>query len=143
MKRTGFARKLPPKAPRAPLAPIPRDIAERISYGPVRLSVMPKAKTVQHAGYMDAVRGLPCYRCGRPPRSQFCHADMDKGAGIKSDCRAGWPGCARCHYDIGTARVLPRDERRAWEREAARATRTEIISRGLWPASLPRWSEDI
>jgi len=142
MKRTGFARKVYAPA-RAPLVPIPREMAERISYGTARLSVaVPKAEPVQHQGYMRAVRGLACYRCGKPPRSQFCHADEGKGAGIKSDCRLGWPGCAQCHHDIGTARVLPKQERREWEAQAGHATREQINRLRLWPARLPQWSEE-
>lgn len=141
MKRTGFARKVYSPA-RVPVVPIPRDLAERIHTGPARLSVMPKSEPLQHAGYMDVVRGLECYRCEAPPRSDFCHSDEGKGTGIKSDCRLGWPGCRRCHDAIGTARVLPKNERRAWEAEAARATRQKINRMGLWPANLPQWPED-
>ena len=142
MKRTGFARKVY-STPRAPLVPIPREMAERISYGTARLSVpAPKAEPVQSGPYMAAVRGLACYRCGKPPRSQFCHSDEGKGTGIKSDCRLGWPGCAQCHHDIGTARVLPKQQRREWEAEAGRATRAEINRLGLWPARLPQWREE-
>lgn len=134
-----FARKPYPKPPRAPLVPIPRDMAERISYGTARLSVKVKPKTVQDKRYMDAVRGLKCYRCHKPPRSQFCHADEGKGTGAKSDCRLGWPGCAQCHYDIGTARVLDKERRREWEAEAGQRTREAINRMGLWPVGLEQW----
>lgn len=137
-----FARRPYPKPPRAPLVPIPRDMAERISYGTARMSVpVPKVRPVQNAAYMDAVRSLPCIRCGAAPRSQFCHADEGKGTGIKSDCREGWPGCAQCHHDIGTARVLDKERRREWEAEAGRATRATINAMGLWPKRLPQWEQ--
>lgn len=141
MKRTSFARKVYSPA-RAPVVPIPRDLAQRINTGPARLVAAPKHVTLQHAAYMEAVRDLPCYRCGAATRSQFCHSDEGKGEGIKSDCRNGWPGCARCHHDIGTARVLPKQERREWEAKAARATRRTINLLGRWPASLPQWPGD-
>lgn len=141
MKRGGFKRPVY-SPPRQPLVPIPAEVIQRVSFGPAKLIELPKGETLQHAGYMDLVRDLRCYRCGAAPRSQFCHADEGKGEGIKSDCRLGWPGCWRCHYDIGTARVLPKFERRAWEAEAGRATRAEINRMGRWPASLPQWPGD-
>jgi hypothetical protein len=100
----------------------------------------PKTEAIQHAGYMNAVRSLPCARCGAAPRSQFCHSDEGKGTGIKSDCRLGWPGCAQCHHDIGTRRIYPKEQRRALEAEFARQTRAQIESMGLWPKNLPRWT---
>jgi len=125
----------------------PRPVAQAAAALPMAKPV-PKAVPLQHAGYMAVVRGLRCYRCGLAGFSQFCHADEGKGGAIKSDCRLGWPGCGPrpgingCHYDIGTARVLPREERRAFEREAGRATRAEVWRLSKWPASLPRWPED-
>lgn len=100
-----------------------------------------KDNPLQHAGYMNVVRSLPCARCGKPPRSQFCHSDEGKGQGIKSDCRLGWPGCAQCHHDIGTARIYPRNERRELEAWMASETRQLIEKLGLWPENLPRWTE--
>lgn len=144
MKRTGFASKAPQRQPATQCTYSPRPRAQAVVVaGPARLVVQaPKAGQLQHAGYMDAVRGLRCYRCHRPPRSQFCHADAGKGTGIKSDCREGWPGCWECHDAIGTARVLPKAERREWEAEAGRATRAEIRSMGLWPVTMPAWPDD-
>lgn len=152
MRRTGFKR--PAYAPtRAPVTPIPAEMAQRILYtGAANAEPIPKPETLQHAGYMNTVRGLPCYRCGWPPRSQFCHSDEGKGERIKSDCRAGWPGCGPhyvagslvlgCHHDIGTARVLPKEQRRAFEAGAAAHTRATVRAMGLWPAELPAWPED-
>ena len=145
MKRTGFARKVYSPA-RVPVVPIQRDLAERIHTGPARLSVAVKPHAYQHRAFMAAVRGLPCYRCGAAPRSQFAHADVlgegGKGMGTKSDCRLGYPLCWVCHHEIGTARVLPKEARREWEAEAGRRTRAEINRQGLWPANLPQWPED-
>ena len=83
---------------------------------------MPKSEPIQHEGYMAAVRKLKCAHCGWPPPSQFCHSDEGKGGAIKSDCREGWPGCgphfdggvmvSGCHFDIGTARIYPKQKRR-------------------------------
>jgi len=100
-----------------------------------------KERPVQHAGYMDAVRSLPCAHCGKGPRSEFCHSDEGKGMGIKSDCREGWPGCHDCHDAIGTKRIYPKEQRRAIEAAMAKATRAQIENLGQWPANLPRWSE--
>lgn len=100
-----------------------------------------KEKALQHQGYMNLVRAMPCARCGHRPRSQFCHSDMDKGMGIKTDCRRGWPGCAECHWFVGTSGTLPREERRALEDTYAAQTRAAILAAGTWPKRLPLWSE--
>jgi hypothetical protein len=123
--------------------PIPENMRRPVSFARADEAAEPveKDNPLQHAGYMNVVRSLPCARCGHPPRSQFCHSDEGKGTGIKSDCRLGWPGCAQCHHDIGTARTYPKATRRQIEAELARRTRHQIESMGLWPKNLPRWSE--
>lgn len=121
--------------------PIPEHLRRNasISLCGGQMPSIPKTEPIQHAGYMNAVRSLPCARCGAAPRSQFCHSDEGKGAGIKSDCRLGWPGCARCHHEVGTQRIYPKEQRRVLEAEMARQTRAQIESMGLWPKNLPRW----
>ena len=123
--------------------PIPESMRRPASFARADEAAEPveKDNPIQHAGYMNVVRSLPCARCGHPPRSQFCHSDEGKGTGIKSDCRLGWPGCAQCHYDIGTARIYPKEQRRQIEAELARRTRHQVESMGLWPKNLPRWPE--
>lgn len=143
MKRTSM--RPPPKPPKVYETYTPKEAPARelrMVDTRARLTVaVPKVKVWQHAGYMDAVRALPCIRCNAPPRSQFCHADEGKGTGTKSDCRAGWPGCAACHHAIGTQRIYPKAERRAFEADYGRRTRAAIIAAGAWPANLPRWAE--
>lgn len=102
----------------------------------------PKEDALQHQGYINAVRGLPCAHCGKGPRSEFCHSDEGKGMAIKSDCRTGWPGCHACHDAIGTQRIYPKDERRALEARYAAQTRYTILAAGLWPKNLPLWSKN-
>lgn len=102
----------------------------------------PKDEPLQHHGYINLVRSMRCIRCGAQPRSQFCHADEGKGQGIKSDCRLGWPGCADCHWLVGTARIYPKAERRALEADYGRRTRESVLAVGLWPKRLPPWPGD-
>jgi hypothetical protein len=45
-----------------------------------------------------------------------------------------------CHHDIGTARLLPKLERRTLEAELSRLTREAVIASGNWPKRLPMWS---
>lgn len=153
MKRTPFKSKLPPPRqakvytganPGTPAVAFARVAAVEREVVP-----LPKEKPVQHAGYMAAVRLLPCARCGwfEKGRIQFCHADEGKGLALKTDCRAGWPGCGPhdntmgCHWVVGTSGRMPREERREFERDAGERTRARIIAAGLWPATLPRWPE--
>jgi hypothetical protein len=97
-----------------------------------------KERASQHSGYMAAVRGLGyCMRCGLSCRPQFCHRDEGKGMGIKTDVRDGWPGCAECHWLIGTSGTYPKEERRAIEEELGRKTRQAVKADGTWPKSLP------
>ena len=117
----------------------------------VDAQIAPAAKenALQHEGYMNLVRAMPCAHCGRPPRSEFCHADAGKGKGIKTDCRRGWPGCKDdlsanregCHTLIGSRGVFAKERRRALEDRYAAQTRAAIIAAGTWPARLPKWSE--
>lgn len=137
-----FARK-PHERKRTVHQPIPAHLRRSASFARAdgRSDPMEKEIPLQHARYMNVVRSLPCIRCGHSPRSQFCHSDEGKGTAIKSDCRLGWPGCAQCHHDIGTARIYPKEQRRKIEAEYARQTRHQIESMGLWPKNLPRWTE--
>ena len=123
--------------------PVPEHL-RRGSMAPVTgnpVSAIEKENPLQHRGYMNLVRAMPCAHCLKPPRSQFCHTDETKGMGIKTDCRKGWPGCDDCHYLIGTQRIYQRDERRALEARYAAQTRDEIVAAGLWPKTLPLWTE--
>lgn len=109
------------------------------SYTGATTGAVAKECMVQHRGYEDAVKGLGyCMKCRRSCRPQFCHADMGKGTGIKTDCRRGWPGCAECHYLVGTSGQYPKEQRRAIEAELAERTRHAVIAAGTWPKGLPK-----
>lgn len=153
MKRTAFKAKVPPPRPVKrmdgyTLKPRPMAVPVVAANASV-FAPQPKVEVLQHLGYMALVRKLPCDRCGwyRKGFMQFCHADEGKGTGTKTDCRLGWPGCGPhdglpgCHYLIGTQRILPKEERREFERQASARTRAKIIAAGTWPARLPLWSE--
>lgn len=154
LKRTGWQR-----GPRAPglleaqeepapppaVAPVARPLRRARYAAPANDPVIgrPKEAPIQHEGYMRLVRRLPCAHCGVEGFTQFCHADEGKGAGVKSDCRLGWPGCGPrpgvkgCHYLIGTERIYPKEVRRALEARYGAQTRECITAMGLWPAGLP------
>lgn len=154
MKRSGFARRAPPRrearqwdGDAAPSQQPARLVLVAPAARPV--VTIQKENALQHLGYMDAVRGLACARCGySAARSQFCHADMGKGQGIKTDCRRGWPGCGPhddlpgCHWEVGTSGRMPKLERREFEGLAGDQTRATVERLGLWPPSLPRWPAD-
>lgn len=151
MKRTPLKRKTPLRAkPRQHQPTVERSerpmalspATRRGVYAGTVQPAKPKENLIQHAGYMAAVRQLPCAHCGKPGPSQFCHSDLGKGAGIKSDCREGWPGCADCHYAIGTERIYAKPFRRVLEANYAARTRATIIAAGKWPVRLPLWTEE-
>lgn len=155
MKRSGFKRKaIEPKACKTyeVYTPRPRAVAVAVHDGKARMAVpVPKQQPIQHEGYMDAVRTLPCYRCGIVGFTQFCHADEGKGQGIKTDCRLGWPGCGPhyeggmlvpgCHYVVGSTGALGKMARRRFESEAGAHARAEIERLGLWPRNLQKLVE--
>jgi len=95
----------------------------------------------EHGVYMQLVRMLPCAHCNRHGPSQFCHADMGKGIGIKTDCRRGFPGCPECHALLGSSGKIPRAERRELERRYGEQTRAKMLELKLWPRTLPLWRE--
>ena len=107
----------------------------------------PKENVVVSEAYRNIVRGLPCMRCGYPPRSQFCHTDEGKGAHIKTDDRRGWAGCGPrigsqgCHFLVGTSGTFAKAVRRALDDEYAAKTRETVIRLGLWPKNLPEYGE--
>lgn len=145
MKRTGFRRTLPPRVKSIPQRGTGRGVISAVGDAVV---AQPKEGALQHEAYMAAVRTLRCAHCGYPPPSQFCHSDEGKGGMLKTDCRRGWPGCGPrlgeigCHALLGSTGKLGKDVRRALENLYSMRTRVEIRSRGLWPASLPEWSEE-
>ncbi len=140
MIRSGFKRPMLERV-RTVHKPIPLDQRRGVMVRAAiaKAEAIPKEGLLQHAGYMALVRQLKCAHCGRAGPSQFCHSDEGKGTGIKSDCRLGWPGCAECHFAIGTQRIYTKVLRRVMEAEMAARTRDEIETRGLWPKSLPLW----
>lgn len=125
---------------RASVAPLHRGVIAAVSE---RVQAVPKSEQPsQHAGYMASVRALGyCMNCGKSCRPQFCHADQGKGMGIKTDVRRGWPGCAECHWLIGTSGHYTKDERRGIEARLAHKTRAAVVAAGTWPARLPMWEE--
>jgi hypothetical protein len=104
-----------------------------------------KEDASQSGPYMTAAKALGyCMRCGVQvvPLTgllDFCHADLGKGAGLKTDCRRGWPGCRKCH-DI-VSRELPKAVRRAVEWLLGVMTRAAVTEAGTWPKWLAKWTE--
>lgn len=106
---------------------------------------IPKEGAVQSGLYMRAAKSLGyCMRCGLqlgPHKGllDFCHADLGKGQGLKTDVRRGWPGCRRCHETVG--RELSKPARRAVEYLLGVMTRAAVMAAGLWPKKLPLFEE--
>jgi hypothetical protein len=107
--------------------------------------VIAKENVSQSGAYMVAAKGLGyCMRCGvqvvpMTGMLDFCHTDMGKAQGLKTDVRCGWPGCRACHEEVG--RKLSRPVRRAVEILLAVMTRAAVLETGTWPKRLELWSE--
>lgn len=102
-----------------------------------------KEGAIQSPAYERAAKALGyCMRCDKHSTGagslDFCHADLGKGQGLKTDSRRGWPGCRSCHECVG--RELSRAARRAVEYLLGVMTRAAIDEAGTWPKRLPRWS---
>lgn len=126
----------------------PQKLSGGFTYASAQTLVsVPKENVLESAPYEAAVRKLPCARCGIVGFTQFCHADMGKGMGIKTDVRRGWAGCGPhdtmpgCHWVIGTSGQIQRAARRILEAGYAAWTRAEVLRRGWWPKKLPEWTE--
>lgn len=114
--------------------------------GTTRGAVIAKDRAIQSDAYERAAKALGyCMRCGCtviPLTSQldFCHRDLGKGMGLKTDSREGWPGCRACHEIVG--RELARAVRRAVEIFLGAMTRAAVIDAGAWPKRLAKWPVD-
>ena len=143
MKRSGFARKHYVTAPPAP--PKRAERAGMISLVEPVARPVPKQPTVVCEAYRQLVRQLPCARCGYQGATQFCHADQDKGMGLKTDDRLGWAGCGPhdgtmgCHHLVSSSGHYPKERRRLLEQIYGRWTRQQIMEAGSWPEQLPPW----
>lgn len=147
LTRSGFRRPVYERVPTVH-RPIPPDQRRNASMKPSRgHESIEKENAVRSEAYRRLVAAMPCAHCGIEGHSQAAHADQGKGGHIKSDDRTCYPACAPrvgqqgCHALIGMTGSMPREERRELEQAYARQTRAEIINRGLWPATLPRWTE--
>ena len=147
MKRSGFARKTPAAYAKAErVAPVLARLTVKVNMprADAGADSIPKAAPARSEAYRRAVAALPCAHCGIVGHSQAAHADMGKGAHIKSDDRTCYPACAArpgeigCHSLIGATGSMTRDQRRALEADYAAKTRQAIRDAGQWPASLPQ-----
>lgn len=106
------------------------------------------AEPVRSERYRRLVAMLPCKFCGIAGHSQAAHPNTGKGAGMKTDDRlcfalcADRPGQRGCHSLFDQGALLDKATRRAVEPAWGADTRRQITAMGLWPESLPAWSEE-
>lgn len=90
-----------------------------------------KENAVVSKPYRRAISKLKCYRCKIEGHTQVCHGDENKGMGLKTSDLTCWPGCGPhdgiegCHHYV--SRVMSKEERREFEKEAAAATILQLI----------------
>lgn len=153
MRRTPLRSKPAPRREAKQIAyiPRPRPVARAEVSLPMAEPCPKEGVIPEHEAYMAAVRRMRCALCQVEGYTQFCHTDLGKGMGLKTDVRLGWPGCGPrpdpsgrllegCHEYVG--RRMTREQRRAFEATASALTRAHIRSAGLWPENLPMWMED-
>jgi hypothetical protein len=144
LRRSGFKPRKPSRHEPASTEREPKPLAKVTRWGTSGATsgvAVPKEQMLQHEGYMAAVRLLGyCMLCRHSCRPQFCHRDQGKGMGLKTDVREGWPGCAECHYMVGTSGKLAKEDRRALELRLGAQTREAVKAAGMWPKRLPEWT---
>lgn len=94
-----------------------------------------KIKRLRSEKHRRNVASLDCVVCGASAPSQCAHANFGKGLALKacdSQTFAACPPCHRLHDSSG----ISREVRRWLEVQYVDRTRAELISRGLWPASV-------
>ena len=80
---------------------------------------------------LQAIRGLPCVRCGHP-KSQAAHSNFGahgKGKGIKASDEYTIPLCYDCHWWFDQYRDMDREESYDWFIDALART-TRMLSAG-------------
>lgn len=110
-------------------------------------SAIAKQNAIEHEGYRRLVAAMPCMNCRINDNSQAAHPNTGKAKGMKADDRLCFPLCAvrfnapGCHYLFDQHQLFPRAERAGVEQRWAAETRAAILAAGLWPKTLPLWSE--
>ncbi|WP_332605467.1 hypothetical protein [Acinetobacter sp. ESBL14] len=72
---------------------------------------------MRDAKRLEAIRKLPCVRCGWDAPSEACHANWSeygKGKGIKADDKYTIPLCHVCHCDFDQYKTMGREESKEW-----------------------------
>lgn len=143
MKRSGFKRPQPERAPR-----VAYTLARQCTQAKITEAVqpIPKVAPVRSEAYRRLVAALPCIRCGIAGYSQAAHPNTGKGAGTKTSDLLCFPLCAcrpgvrGCHSFFDQGALYTREQRRAIEIEWTRATQQAISAAGDWPDGLPVYS---
>ena len=66
---------------------------------------------------LQAIRQLPCVRCGMMPPSQAAHSNSSKhgkGKGIKADDQFTIPLCHSCHSNFDQYTTMGKEESKQW-----------------------------
>lgn len=150
LRRTGFKRKYPERAPREESAGW---LIKPRAVEPVRATMRPairftepilKDNPVRSESYRRYVAALPCWRCSLEGYSQAAHADEGKGLALKACDLTCYPACGPhdglpgCHHFIGTSGSISREDRRALEKQAAADTQLALIAQSQEDPKLRR-----
>ena len=125
--------------------PTPRTAALLDTSAVSRLCVpLPKGQYLRSEKYRRFVASLDCAHCGIAGLSNACHADQNKGMGLKACDSTVWPGCVSrpggrvgCHELIGGTGLFTKSQRRTLEHVYGKATQDEAKASGQWPKGWP------
>jgi uncharacterized protein YuzB (UPF0349 family) len=115
MRRTPLARKTPLRS------------HTKLARTPIRKRSRKTRRTlaVYDSKWLEAVRSIEfCVRCGKYG-TEAAHADIDKGAGMKTDDCTACALCNDCHFALGNGKDFDREYRRS---EMDRCLRLTVIA---------------
>ena len=136
MKRSDFKARMYVPAPKAPLAPVTR----QVNSGPsARGEPAPKRDYVRSRALLDACGNIECQRCSAPC-AVGAHSNWaihGKGGHIKADDNRIAALCSYCHHDVDQGNTLrERGKQLVWWNAHVKTVNT-LIERGLWPDDAP------
>lgn len=105
------------------------------------MTAIPKFSYVRSKALLVACREIPCQSCGVADGTVVAahsnQARHGKGRSIKASDVFVASLCGKCHSDLDQGAAMSRDERAGMWDAAHRNTVRELVRRGLWPMNCP------
>lgn len=105
------------------------------------MTAAPKFAYIRSKALLTACREIPCQHCGVADGT-VCAAHSNqarhgKGRSIKASDIYVASLCTKCHADLDQGAQMTREERAGMWDNAHRNTVRTLVKRGLWPLTVP------